>query len=82
LSAGPITASALNSLLQEWDGEETLVSEQDHASYIVHLSRPDIHTDPHVDRWMNVDEESPLFEGLRRCHAEWHEELRKRLRDS
>jgi hypothetical protein len=75
----PITAYALRRFLQEWDGEETLVSEQDHAWYIVHFSRPDKLPDPHADRWLSVGEASPLYAELRRCHAESLEELRRRL---
>ena len=75
----PITVSALGRLLQEWDGDETLVSEQDHTLFIVHFSRPDKYADPHVHRWMTVGEESPLYEGLRRCQSEWHEESRRRF---
>jgi len=78
-SSGPVTASALSRLLQDWDGEETLISEQDYAWYIVHFSRPDKYADPHAHRWMSVGEESPLYAGLKRCQAEWHEELRRRL---
>jgi hypothetical protein len=41
-----------------------MVEEQDHSWYIAHLG-----VDP--KGWMVIREDSLLYEGFRRCHAEW-----------
>lgn len=77
-SSGTVTAAALGRLLQELDREEILISEQDHAFYVLHLSI-DEHTNPNRDRWIIVGEESPLYARLQGCRASLLHDLRKKL---
>jgi hypothetical protein len=59
----PVTASALRQVLDHWKGDEIPVEEQDHTWYIVHFRE-----------WVMVSNDSVLFDGFRRYHAEWLEE--------
>jgi hypothetical protein len=62
---------AVTELAQRLDrhGEEDLpVEEQDHSWYIAHLG-----ADPRG--WIDIEEDSPLYEGFRRCHADWLRKL-------
>lgn len=59
----PVTASELRQVLDQWKGDEVPVEEQDHTWYIVHFPE-----------WVTVSNDSPLFDGFRRHHAEWLKE--------
>jgi hypothetical protein len=58
------TATQLAQRLDRSEEEDISVEEQDHKWYIAHLG-----ADP--KGWIMIDENSILFEGFRRCHAEW-----------
>ena len=66
----PRTASAaeISRYVEECPLNRVAVEEQDHTSYVIHISdEPDI-------IWVSVDSESPLFDQLRQRHARWRAE--------
>jgi hypothetical protein len=68
----PLAASELRQVLVQWKGNEIPVEEQDHAWYIVQLPETEF------DRWFVVSNDSPLFDGFRRYHAEWRKDWAKK----
>jgi len=51
-------------LVEECPQERVAVEEQDHSSYIIHLSN-----EPVV--WVCVQPDSPIFAGLKQRHGQW-----------
>jgi hypothetical protein len=77
ISPGPVAASALKKLLRDYDptmspcpgqGDDVFATEQDHGYYILHLNT-----------WVSVEKESPLFKGLDRLREDWLRRLLERL---
>ena len=65
----PITVAALKQVLHECPDDDLMVFEQDEIYYLIPLGK-----------WaIAIDAGSPIREGLDRCNAEWHEEVRRRL---
>lgn len=60
-----VTAAAALPYVQACRFDRLAVEEQDHLSYIVHVSN----THPVV--WISVSHDSPLFRGLSLKHDEW-----------
>lgn len=56
----PLTATELRQMLDQCKSDEVLVEEQDRTCYIVHFPE-----------WVTVRNDSPLFDGFRRHHAQW-----------
>ena len=71
-----VTAHELRQFLNQWNGSEVWVEEQDHAWYIVHFSEREF------DRWVTVGPDSPLFEAFRRQHREWLKEWARKHQSS
>jgi hypothetical protein len=59
-----VAVAEVNKRLDGCGEEDLTVEEQDHSWYIAHLG-----TDP--KGWIAIKEDSLLYEGFRRYHAEW-----------
>jgi hypothetical protein len=66
LDGHPVTAAQLWTAVGQWDRPQVHVEEQNHKSYIVHLTS-----------WTVVDGKSPLFERFRHAEAQWRREIIK-----
>jgi hypothetical protein len=58
-----VTAFELRRVLDQWKGDRVVVEEQYQSSYIVHFAE-----------WVTVKQQSPIFDGFRRYHAEARKE--------
>jgi len=63
----PITGAEVLRLVEECSHRRVAVEEQDHWSYVVHLSN-----EPVI--WIVVPPDSPLFVALKQRHGEWQME--------
>jgi hypothetical protein len=60
----PIGGAQVLRLVEECRHDRVAVEEQDHSSYIIHLSN-----EPPV--WIFVQPDSPMFGGLKQRHGQW-----------
>jgi hypothetical protein len=60
----PVVRAEVLRLVEECRQQHVAVEEQDHSSYIIHLSN-----EPVV--WVLVNPDSPMFAGLKQRHGQW-----------
>jgi hypothetical protein len=60
----PAVGAEVLRLVEECPHERVAVEEQDHSSYVIHLSN-----EPMV--WVLVQPDSPIFGGLKQRHGQW-----------
>jgi hypothetical protein len=61
-----VTVSDLERTLDRYRGKNVFVEEQHHEFYLARLYE---YAD--TEHLVAIDKASPLYEGFRRCHAEW-----------
>ena len=61
----PAVGAEVLRLVEECPHERLAVEEQDHSSYIIHLSNE------HPLVWVWVSSDSPIFAALRQRHGQW-----------